>query len=90
MEVVVQVSPDTARALGRLASPTQESNEVTALARRLGGELEQTHPGIDDASLMTFFRYEVPDRTTGERAAQQFLACKGVVSAYWKPSEEPA
>ena len=95
MLVVVHVAADTARCLHANATPSDEGTlakvrQLTEIADELGVMLVPTHPGIDDPTLVTHFRVNVPDRATADRVVAVMLQADAVEAAYFKPPDEPA
>jgi hypothetical protein len=88
VEIVVQVSDGTARALRGDAPPTDESREIEDVAVEAGVKLVPLHPESDDPSLACYLITEVSDEAAAEVAAA-LTRSPGVESVFAKPAGEP-
>src|SRR5215510_5737871 len=67
MQVVIQVSPDIARALHQRSPPIGESETLLRTIETFGLKLEPMHPDTNDPDLQSYFRVEVKDQATAQR-----------------------
>jgi hypothetical protein len=87
MDVVVQLSPDTAR----LEATSSQKHPLTAVRKALGKHartLEPVHPGIDDPELSNTFRVRVPDAKSAAKVVEAVRKVPSVTAAYVKPQDE--
>jgi hypothetical protein len=85
VEIVVEVTPELARALRRETTVEEERAAV--------GEpqltLEPLHPGVDDPALACYFVVRLPEAGPAEDVVKRLRERPGVRSAYLKPAGEP-
>jgi len=90
MDVIVQLSPDTARALQGHAPSTTETEEIRRSLQQIGVDLLPLHPESGDPTLDTYFYVRVPDEGAARRVLDAVRSRKAVTAAYLKPPEGPA
>jgi len=88
MAITLQLQPDVANALHENRADQPLASELTGLASELGVTLRPMHPGVDDASLRTFFLVEAVPAEQAETLAARLRRARAVQSAYIKPADE--
>ena len=88
MQVVIQVSPDIARALHQRSPPIGESETLLRTIETFGLKLEPMHPDTNDPDLQSYFKVEVKDQATAQRLIEQLQKLAGIEAAYVKPPDE--
>ena len=87
MHVSVRVSPEVARSLRqREKISTSELQELLRIENEFGIELEPLHPYATDPSLTRYFKVRVDNHAAAKQVANRLRGCKGIESAYVKPS----
>jgi hypothetical protein len=84
MEIIVQFTADTARALQR-REEGQASGPALAVAAELGVAFRPQHPGIDDAALSRYFVVDVPDADDVPKVLSRLTRVPDITAAYVKP-----
>lgn len=89
MDVIVQLSPDVARAFQEHSPPPAEAREILDAMQRAGAALEPLHPASGDPQLDTYFRVSVPDQAAAQSVLDALKGKNAVKAAYLKPPEGP-
>ena len=89
VEVSITLHPEAARALGRRAPHTGESERLLSHVEKLGVSLEPIHPGEDDPLLAPHYRVEVDDEGMAGQVVEALRGEPAVAGAYVKPEAEP-
>lgn len=85
MRIIVQVTPQVARAIHRGKPIKEVCPEVSAVAERLSTSIKPLHPGDADETAASYFTLEVPDRATADQIVERLKSCRDVRAAFWKP-----
>ncbi len=88
IEVIIQVSADTARKLSKREPLAPELQELMGLVEELGLKVEPQYPGTQDHGEPAFLKVVVLERAKADKLIPRLLQCKVVEGAYFTPPDE--
>ncbi len=89
LNVMVQLAPEAAVAVGTDRDTSAALREAEEKLRPLELALEPLHPGAQDRSLASWFRISVEDEATAELVLTALSDSPAVESAYVEPLSAP-
>jgi hypothetical protein len=88
VEFILQVKPETARALSGEGPWNESARCVREALDSLHASAKPLHPGVRDESMLSFLRVFAPENVSRIQVVEKLSACPGVQAAYEKPAGE--